>query len=360
MLFTGAFSYLLSGRLGVPGSYSLILVASSGASVMLIFILPSSPVSQPYNVIMSHLISAAIGVACADLPLPMFVNAALCVTLCVAAMFLLKCIHPPGGATAMMPIIVGSEAVGGYGFVFYPVLCNMACLLLLGYVFHRYFLEQNYPVTARPKKDEDHQQTDSSPLARLGIGNDDMEAALKQFNAYLNVSKEDLAQVFGLAQQNVYHRKFGEIRCQDIMSEDVKFVYGHTELEEAWALLRLHKIKLLPVVDSQQQPIGVISLVDFLKRADLKSYIGFGERLGNFVRQDPKMIEGRQPRRVADIMTSPAYTVERQTLIAGLVPLLSDKGFHHIPIVDAAGVLSGMVTQSDLIAALYTGAVADG
>ncbi len=37
--------------------------------------------------------------------------------------------------------------------------------------------------------------------------------------------------------------------------------------------------------------------------------------------------------------------------------MLSDKGQHHVPVVDAAASLVGMVTQSDLIAALFTGDV---
>jgi CBS domain-containing membrane protein len=44
--------------------------------------------------------------------------------------------------------------------------------------------------------------------------------------------------------------------------------------------------------------------------------------------------------------------------IVELVPLLSERGLHHIPIVDAERRLIGMVTQSDLIAALYAGSVA--
>jgi len=55
-------------------------------------------------------------------------------------------------------------------------------------------------------------------------------------------------------------------------------------------------------------------------------------------------------------MATPAFTVNQHELIATLVPVLSDKGLHHIPVTNNKQVV-GIVTQSDLIAALYTGAM---
>ncbi|HEX4938140.1 MAG TPA: CBS domain-containing protein, partial [Candidatus Kapabacteria bacterium] len=57
------------------------------------------------------------------------------------------------------------------------------------------------------------------------------------------------------------------------------------------------------------------------------------------------------------IMAQPAFTVNENDLIALLVPLLSDKGLHHVPVVNDERRLVGIVTQSDLIAALFVGAV---
>jgi CBS domain-containing membrane protein len=45
--------------------------------------------------------------------------------------------------------------------------------------------------------------------------------------------------------------------------------------------------------------------------------------------------------------------------IVELVPVLSDMGLHHVPVLDRERRLAGMITQSDLIAALYRGRLAD-
>lgn len=351
MLIIGVLSLWIT-----PALEPLLLVASIGASIILVFVLPTSPVSQPYPLLMGNLLSAVIGVSCAYLPLDIYFSAPICISACMLGMFWFRCIHPPGGATAMMPLIVGPQAVGGYNFVIFPVLINMIVLVVLGILFHRWWLKQEYPSRPLPASDPVHKHQDASPLARLGIGRDDLEAALKEFDVYLNISEKDLVQVYGVAQQKAYTRKFGEIRCQDIMSRDVKTVGSMTDLEEAWALLRLHKVKLLPVVDHNKQIIGVISLVDYLKRAGLKSYEGFAERLVSFVKGNSSMVK-EKPRHVGQIMAAPAFTVNQNELIASLVPLLSDKGLHHIPVVNDDQQLVGIVTQSDLIAALYSGAM---
>ena len=339
----------------LPLDHLLLLVASIGASIILVFVLPNSPVSQPYPLLLGNFISALIGVACAYLPLDLYLMSAICICLCLLAMFVLNCIHPPAGATAMMPVIVGPEAVGGFYFALFPVFINMAVLVIFGSLFNRLWLKREYPVTPIPEQDPVHKHKDKTPLARLGIVKDDLAGALNEYQAFLNITEKDLANVVGLAQQKAYHRRFGAIRCKDIMSKDVITVKYDTELEQAWALLRLHKVKLLPVIDENKRVIGIISLVDFLKRANLKSYEGFAEKLINFVKARSR--NNSSPRCVGQLMATPAFTVDQDQLIASLVPLLSDKGLHHIPVVDNNQNLVGIVTQSDLIAALYSGLV---
>jgi CBS domain-containing membrane protein len=357
-------SMILIGLLSLwlaPSLHPLIFVASTGASIILVFVLPNSPVSQPYPLLMGQFLSATVGVSCAYLPFDISINAAIAVTVCLLLMFLFNCIHPPGGATAMMPVIVGAQAVGGFNYIIYPVMSNMLILVVLGVVFHYKWLKQDYPSQPTATNDELHKHKDSSPLNRLGIAKSDLKEALQQFDAYLNITEKDLALVFGLAQQNAYSRKFDSVRCIDIMSRDVKTVNAHTELEEAWALLRLHKVKLLPVVGEQNEVIGIISLVDFLKRTDLKNYDGFAKRLERVIKRDPNYVDtnlsGSKPSSVEQIMASPAFIVNQNELISSLVPLLSDKGLHHIPVVDENNHLTGIVTQSDLIAALFTSSI---
>jgi len=343
----------LVGSLITKDLQKLMLVASLGPSIVLVFLVPSSPFSQPYPMLMGHFVAAVIGVSCAYLPLDLYWSAAIGITLCIFAMFFMGAVHPPAGATAMMPIIVGPEVVGGFHFAYFPVLTNMTLLVVLAILFHRWWLKKEYPSRPAPTSDPIHKHDDASPLVRLGIQSDDLKSALKDIDAYLDVTEKDLTLVYGLAQQKAYTRRVGEVSCGDIMSRDVVCVSTDTTLDEAWGLLRKHKVKLLPVVDEQRQVLGIVSLVDYLKRVDLKGYEDLYGRLENFVKGE----EGREAPQVGNIMASPAFTVKQSDLVVSLVPLLSDKGMHHVPVVDVESRLVGIITQSDLIAALYASAL---
>ncbi len=64
-------------------------------------------------------------------------------------------------------------------------------------------------------------------------------------------------------------------------------------------------------------------------------------------------LEPRQPLIVADIMTRRVQSALPSTMISKIVPPMADTGLHHLPVVDEANRVVGIVTQSDLLAALF-------
>ena len=345
-------SHFVSG-VGLP-----ILVASMGASAVILFAISHSPLAQPWPMIGGNLLPAMIGVAIAKLVPDMVLALALSLALSLLVMQVSHCLHPPGGAVALLPLLGGPEVHAmGFHFVLIPVGLNVLLMLLLAFLINNVLPGRRYPARAFSSQDKLHKHNDPVPLERLGVNQGDLHNALKEMNTYLDVSEEDLGQVYKMAGMHAYRRKMGEITCADIMSRDLVTAEFGTELEEAWAQLRFHKIKVIPVVDRAQRVIGIISLVDFLKRANLKTYETFQDKLVKFIKRTSGATSDK-PEVVGQIMASPAITAREDMHIVELVPLLSEKGLHHVPIVNAEQRLVGMVTQTDLIAALYAGAVA--
>ena len=344
-------SMFVSG-IGLP-----ILVTSMGASAILLFAIPHSPLSQPWPLIAGNLLPALIAVTCWKWVPDTILASAISLALTLFFMQILRCLHPPGGGLALLPML-GDASVHelGYKFVFMPVGLNVLILLVLGFIINNLLPGRRYPASAVPVRQHLHKHDDADSLERVGINQTDLHNALKQMNTFLDVSEEDLASVYKMASMQAYRRKMGEITCADIMSRDLVTAEYGTELEEAWALLHYYKIKAIPVVDRAQRVIGIITLVDFLKRANLKTYESFGDKLVKFIKRTPGF-SSNKPEVVGQIMASPVYTAKETMHIVELVPLLSDRGLHHIPIVDSNRRLTGMVTQSDLIAALYAGSV---
>lgn len=335
-----------------------LLLSSMGASAVLLFGLPGSPVSQPWPLLGGHVLSAAIGIACArHVPQPA-IAAGLALFLSMLTMLGLRCFHPPGGAITLFAVLGGPPVQElGFGLLWQPLAINLLLMFVLGYLFNNQFLRRPWPA---PKSTPNpHRSRDSNPLARLGLNQDDIQASVRQFGALLDVSPADLATLFRGAQLHAAERRLGEIRCADIMSRNIFSVEFGTPLAEAWRLLYTHKVNALPVLDRFGHVIGIVTLIDFLKAAQLNQPDNLRRRMREFLAPSGKS-HSEKAEVVGQIMTAKVLTAQEQMHIVNLIDLLSDRGMHHVPIVNAENRLCGMVTQSDLIAALFHGGAQQG
>lgn len=329
------------------------LIAPMGASAVLLFALPASPLAQPWSMVAGNLVSAAVGVSWALWLGQGPWTAGLAVGSAVLAMMALRCLHPPGGAIALSAVLGGAGVQAlGYHFVFAPVGLNSLLLLAVALLFNN-ATRRPYPHRLAPAA-ASHHTSDPAPNERLGFSRADLDAVLHRYGQVLDVDREDLGSLLRQAEMEAYRRRFGEITCGDIMSRDLVTAEYGTPLEEAWHLLRRHRIKALPVLDRARRVIGILTLVDFMKHAQLDRHDGWDRKLRDFIRASGLM-HSHKPEVAGQIMTTGVHSATTDTHIVELVPLLSDLGLHHIPVVDHERRLAGMVTQSDLVAALYRG-----
>ena len=122
---------LLDHHAGSPAGIPL-LIGSFGASAVLVFGAPSSPLARPRNVIGGHVLSALVGVACAGLlgETP-WLASSIAVGTSIALMSGTGTLHPPGGATALIAV-TGGESIRQLGFLYVFVPCLSGALILLG------------------------------------------------------------------------------------------------------------------------------------------------------------------------------------------------------------------------------------
>ena len=347
ILATGVLTTLIAGEYA-----SMVLIAPMGASAVLLFAVPASPLAQPWSILGGNLVAALIGITCASWIQDTLLAAALAVGLSIALMFILRCLHPPSGAVALTTVLGWPEISHlGYTFALLPVSLNSLLLLMMALLYNN-LTRRAYPHHAtRPS--EQHHTLDIPAPSRFGFTVDDLDQVLKQHNQVVDISRDDLQNLFLQTEMHVYQRKLGEITCADIMSRDVRSVEFGTLLEEAWSLLRIHHIKALPVIDRANRVIGIVSQIDLMKEAQLDIYEGFDEKLKRFIRRTTNR-HSDKPEVVGQIMTKPAITAREEMHIVELIPLISQHGIHHLPVVNHENRLVGIVTQSDLIAALYS------
>ncbi len=176
-----------------------MIVASMGASAVLLFAVPHGALSQPWPALGGHLVSAVIGVGCARLVPHTGLAAALAVGLAIGAMHYLRCIHPPGGATALTAVVGGSGVHElGYAFVVTPVLMNIAVLLAVAVLFNYLFPWRRYPAALRPTPPG---AAPPPSEAYPPIAHADLVAALSQIDSFIDVTESDLLRIYDLATQ---------------------------------------------------------------------------------------------------------------------------------------------------------------
>jgi CBS-domain-containing membrane protein len=184
---------------------SAILVASMGASAVLLFAVPHGQLSQPWAVLGGHLIAAFVGVTCAQLIANELLAASAAVGLAIGAMYYARCIHPPGGATALAAVI-GGEATHalGYQYVATPVLINVAVILTVAMVFNYPFPWRRYP--AYLLKRSQQPVTDAGSDAQEVLSHGDFVYALSQIDSFVDISEYDLLRIYELATRRLRHR----------------------------------------------------------------------------------------------------------------------------------------------------------
>jgi len=347
---------LLTGLItrAVLGSTSALplLIAPMGASAVLLFGVPSSPLAQPWSIIGGNLVAALIGVSSWKIFHDPLMSGAFAVSIAIGAMFALRCLHPPSGAVALTAVLGGPSIHAlGFGFALAPVLANSAALLAVALAFNN-ISGRPYPHRHPPAKSPE------SPPERLGFVAADLDAVLRDYNQVLDIDRDDLQSLFQQAEAHAYRRRMGEITIGDIMTRHVITAEFGTELQDAWSLMRQHRIKALPVIDRARRVVGIITQVDFMKQVDLDVYPSFDKRLKALIRRTASMSSDK-PEVVGQLMSHPVQTAHADMHLVTLVPLLSGGGHSHIPVIDDERRLVGIVTQSDMVAALYQGRLAE-
>lgn len=221
---------LLISRSFLDLSASVALVASMGASAVLLFAVPHGPLSQPWPLLGGNLISAFIGVSCALLIEPPILAASTAVGLAILAMYYFKCIHPPGGATALTAAI-GGESIHalGYQFVLTPVLLNVLSILAIAIIFNALFHWRRYPASFQHTALSSSSDTPSQE----NLSHEDFLHALKEIDSFVDINEYDLKRIFELANLSA---KSIHLAPDDIQLGEV---YSNGKLGRNWSMRQI-------------------------------------------------------------------------------------------------------------------------
>ena len=325
-------TWLNSQWYGLP--ITLHLLGPLAASALLLFAVPSGALAQPWSLLGSYLVAglcaALVGHYAGGATL---LAAALATGLALLLMYLLRCLHPPGGAMALCLIVAGADLQNPGLTLMLPAFSG-ALVLLVSALLYNNLTGMRYP-KAPASASERHGTGDPLPEQRSGVSPDDLRQALDEFDGFVDVTPEDLEQLLRSTERHALRRRMGDINAAQIMSRDLRIASPSTTVDQALALLKQHRLRNLPVLENNRL-VGIVSVIDLIGQS----------------RRRPLWTLGRQRQTLLrEVMTSPVVSVEHDLHLAELIALMSGQGLHCVPVLENQ-VLVGMITQTDVIAAL--------
>ena len=317
---------------GMP--ITLQLLGPLGASALLLFAVPSGALAQPWSLLGGYVVACLCAALIGHfLHGNIILAASLALALSMLLTFLLRCLHPPAGAMALCLVLGGAEIQGPGLTLLLSALSGALVLLVCALIYN------NLPGVRYPKapasSSELHGTSDPLPEQRSGFSPGDLRQALDEFDGFVDVTPEDLEHLLRSTERHALRRRMGDVNAAQIMSRDLRIASPTTTVDQALALLKHHRLRNLPVLENNRL-VGIVSVIDLIGRS----------------RQRPWWSLGRSRNaRLREVMTSPVISVNHDLHLAELVTLMSGQGLHCVPVLEDQ-VLVGMITQTDVIAAL--------
>ncbi|MCK4476846.1 MAG: CBS domain-containing protein [Methanophagales archaeon] len=149
-------------------------------------------------------------------------------------------------------------------------------------------------------------------------------------------------------------------KVEEIMTKEVITAKENDSLLDVATVLKENKIAGVPVLNEQEEVVGVVSEADILKLLENFHWYTpiftahdlihiFGEDLHDIQRD----IEKASEMKVKDVMSKNPETVPPDALIDDAARIMHSTGFNRLPVVDSNGKLVGIVARADIIASLY-------
>lgn len=261
-------------------SFMLIPIA---ATAVLLFCVPHGALSQPWPVIGGNFFSAIFGVFCSQNINVTILSASIAVGGAIWLMHYLRCIHPPGGATALSAVL-GGEAVQdlGYYYAFFPVLFSGIFMVTFACALNFPFKWRRYPVHFFHLGNKLSRISPSERSSEITL--EDFIAAVNKHDSYIDITEESWIELFELAKLNA------EKGTEHPESVKIKSYYSNGQLGKTWAIRYVtdirkitrtkKKVSYVVIAGAHQGVLEECSLDEFLNWARFEVFKknGFWDR----------------------------------------------------------------------------------
>ena len=197
--------WLCSRFFGLP--VALHLIGPLGASAILLFAVSSGALAQPWSILGGYLCATVVSLLVAHYLGRDLTSACLAVGLALVVMCLLRCLHPPAGALALLVVLADPDSARLGWELLAPVMLSAVCMLLAALAYNN-LTRVRYPKkTAEPAPNVIAPPVDGDP----GITAKDLQQALAEMDAFIDVTPQDLETLIRTSEHYARRRSVGEV-----------------------------------------------------------------------------------------------------------------------------------------------------
>lgn len=269
VLFISAFCciaavYWSASQLFSDGDVPLI-VASMGASAVIMFSSPASPMASSWAFVVGNSLSALVGMTIFLVFGNTALSAGLAVATAIMIMHISHSMHPPGGATALFAVVGGPLVENlGYWYVLAPVVFNVSVFFVFVRLNRKFLIhrQQQLHYTSKLHDAVLNHLTEHSQSKDSGIDTADIEQALTLVGGNPDVSPEYLKQIFDNTLASAQLREMRNNGYHELQISPPTMKFGD-DLLQAWQLLRRDHHNVIVVLYPNQHIVGVLTFADF-------------------------------------------------------------------------------------------------
>ena len=193
-------------------------------------------------------------------------------------------------------------------------------------------------------------RSEESTNIQIGVelSDEDIYDAMSHISGYVDITTEDFRKIYHLAFRHAVESLTSRICARDVMTPGLQAVRPQMALDEAAEIMARQGLKSIPVVDSDNRVVGVLSEADYLKRLGVDTFTGF---LIQLLDNPGRICEECHQTTVASVMSTPPVTVPEDANFQTLMQTFKLHPVRRVPVVDGAGKLQGIIARKDFISA---------
>lgn len=185
------------------------------------------------------------------------------------------------------------------------------------------------------------------------LSEEDILEAMKSIEGYLDITPSDFKEFYIKAYKQARKRLLTNITADMIMNKPVYSVRSEESIPQAAQIMADANVSGLPVINANDEIVGVVSEKDFLRELSNDKIPSFMSVIARCLNNKGCVALPIRILAVKDIMTSDVVTADEKDTLADIINLLKKNEINRIPVKDNSRRLTGIITRSDIIKTLF-------